>query len=196
MIVVPAECAKDFDHIGHGATGLLADNDEQGQVHNGADDNAPGTAVVLHLAERHPKRETRHRGIVFTLWSGEKLGLVGSSRFVADPPHYLGMAHIAAFREERPDYVRVENAGSGQRDHDSLCIYIGTIPDYATDAVGVKLSGVRGGDVIVEFGGQAIANIYDCTFALDAVRIGEAVQVVVLRDGERLGFSATPQARE
>ena len=30
MIVVPVECAKDFDHIGHGATGLLADNDEQG----------------------------------------------------------------------------------------------------------------------------------------------------------------------
>ena len=50
--------------------------------------------------------------------------------------------------------------------------------------------------MFVEFSKQAIANIYDCTFALDALRIGEAVQVVVLRDGERLGFSATPQARE
>ena len=123
MIVVPAECAKDFDHISHGATGLLADNDEQGRIHNGADGNAPGTAVVLHLAERLPKRETRRRGIVFALWSGEKLGLVGSSRFVADPLHYLGMMHIAAFAtalatdlancEERPDPVREKNTGSG-----------------------------------------------------------------------------------
>ena len=46
--------------------------------------------------------------------------------------------------------------------------------------------------MIVEFSGQAIANIYDYTYMLNAVRIRKAVQVVVLRDGERLGFSATP----
>ena len=41
--------------------------------------------------------------------------------------------------------MRVENAGSGQGDRDSLRTYIGTIPDYATDAAVVKLSGVCGG---------------------------------------------------
>lgn len=92
--------------------------------------------------------------------------------------------------------MRVENAGGGQGGRDSMCAYIGTTPNYSTDAAGVKLSGVCGGDVIVEFGGQVIANIYDCMYALDAVRVGEAVQVVVLRDGERLGFSVTPRARE
>ena len=50
--------------------------------------------------------------------------------------------------------------------------------------------------MFVEFSKQAIANIYDYTYALDAVRVGEAVEVVVLRDGEQLWFSVTPRARE
>lgn len=37
----------------------------------------------------------------------------------------------------------------------------------------------RRGDLIVEFGGQAIANICDYAYAPHAVRIGEAVEVVV-----------------
>ena len=41
--------------------------------------------------------------------------------------------------------MRVENADGGQGGRDSMCAYIGTIPDYATDAASVKLSGVRGG---------------------------------------------------
>lgn len=67
---------------------------------------------------------------------------------------------------------------------------------------GVKLSGVRGaspaekagvkgGDVIVEFAGQKIANIY----ALDAVKIGEPVKMIVERDGQRVTLTVTPEAR-
>ena len=85
--------------------------------------------------------------------------------------------------------------------------YLGTIPDYTTEVKGVKLSGVRGGspaekgglaggDVIVEFGGQKIANIYDYTYALDAVKIGVAVKVVVEREGKRVELTATPEARK
>lgn len=303
-----------YDHIGRGAIGSLADKNEQGEIHNGADDNASGTALVLRLAQllsqasQASQAEARRRGIVFALWSGEELGLVGSSRFVANPPlpldkvvaylnfdmvgrlrdnrlivqgvgssnlwrrlierrnvpagfhltlqddpylptdstafypqnvpvlsfftgshkdynrpsddadtlNYQGMERIATFaaallrdvanRAERPDYVRVERA-AGQGSRDSMRAYLGTVPDYATEAAGVKLSGVRGGgpadkaglrggDVIVEFDGQAIANIYDYTYALDAVRIGKPVRVVVMRDGERLAVSVVPEARE
>jgi S1-C subfamily serine protease len=71
----------------------------------------------------------------------------------------------------------------------------------------VKLSGVRGGspaeqagmkggDVIVELGGQKIANIYDYTYALDAVKIGQPVEIVVLRDGQRVALKVTPEARK
>ncbi len=54
---------------------------------------------------------------------------------------------------------------------------------------------MRGGDGIVEFGGQGIANIYDYTYALDAVKIGEPVEVVVVRRGERVTLRIVPEAR-
>lgn len=109
---------------------------------------------------------------------------------------------------ERPDFARVERSAqqeSGSRE--TLRAYIGSIPDYATEVKGVKLSGVRagspaekgglqGGDVIVEFGKQKIANIYDYTYALDAVKIGEPVGVVVERKGVLTRLNVTPEARK
>ena len=109
--------------------------------------------------------------------------------------------------DERPDYVEVQvSAPAGGGDRDSLRAYLGTIPDYTTDLAGVAISGVRGdgpadkagmrgGDVIVEFAGQRIANIYEYTYALDAVKIGEPVEVVVLRDGDRVTLRIVPEAR-
>ena len=72
----------------------------------------------------------------------------------------------------------------------TTCAYLGTIPDDATEVVGVKLSGVRGGspaekaglkggDIIVGFAGQNVANIYDYTYAHDAVKFGQAIEIVV-----------------
>ena len=72
---------------------------------------------------------------------------------------------------------------------------------------GVKLSGVRGGspaekgglkggDVLLEFAGQKIANIYDYTYALDAEKLGQPVKVVVERDGARVELMVTPEARK
>ena len=48
----------------------------------------------------------------------------------------------------------------------------------------------------MEFGGKKIANIYDYTYAMDAVKIGQPVQVVVLRDGQRVTLTVTPEARK
>ena len=88
-----------------------------------------------------------------------------------------------------------------------LRTYLGTIPDYTTEVKGVKLSGVRaggpaekaglkGGDIIVEFAGQKIANIYDYTYALDAVKIGKPVKMIVERNGQRVTITVTPEARK
>ena len=90
---------------------------------------------------------------------------------------------------------------------ETLRTYLGTIPDYTTEVKGVKLSGVRGaspaekaglkgGDVIVEFAGQKIANIYDYTYALDAVKIGQPVKIIVERDGQAVTLTVTPEARK
>jgi Tol biopolymer transport system component len=304
-----------YDHLGHGESGgAMQRKGEEHAIHPGADDNASGTAAVLELAaalakERAEKPESFRRGILFALWSGEEIGLIGSSQFAERPPvalsnvaayvnfdmvgrlrenklslqgvgsssawrkliekrnvaagfnlslqedpylptdttpfyskgvpvlnfftgshedyhrptdkpdtlNYDGLERISKFARaiiadlakgpERPDYLTVARSDSGGGSRENLRAYLGTIPDYATEVPGVKLSGVRGGgpadkaglkggDIIVEFGGKKIANIYDYTYAMDAVKIGQAVQVVVLRDGQRVTLSVTPEARK
>ncbi len=91
-----------YDHIGHGeAGGSRAVSGEEGQIHNGADDNASGVAVLLELAaslaeERNQAGDhMQQRGIIFAAWSGEEIGLVGSSYFATHAPCPLGQ--IAAY---------------------------------------------------------------------------------------------------
>jgi Tol biopolymer transport system component/Zn-dependent M28 family amino/carboxypeptidase len=134
----------------------------------------------------------------------------------ADKLDYDGLERITKFAralvvdlvkgDERPDYVKVQQS-SQPGGRDNLRVFLGTIPDYATEVVGVKLAGIRGGspaekaglkggDIIVEFGGQKVSNIYDYTYALDAAKIGQAVEIVVLRDGQRVKIAVTPEARK
>lgn len=71
VIVVSAH----YDHVGT----------RNGQIHNGADDNASGTAAVLAMAahfKAHPPRHT----MIFALWDAEEMGLVGARAFVGAPP--------------------------------------------------------------------------------------------------------------
>lgn len=89
-----------------------------------------------------------------------------------------------------------------------LRVFLGTIPDYAeTDVVGVRLAGVapsgpaetaglRRGDTIVEVDGRRIENLYDYTYALEALRVGIPARVTVLRDGERLAIEVIPGSRD
>ena len=79
-----------YDHIGHGGIDSLAHKGEEGQVHNGADDNASGVSTVLELAaalatERETNPQLFKRGVIFALWSGEELGCLGSSYFIDHP---------------------------------------------------------------------------------------------------------------
>lgn len=302
-----------YDHLGHGETGGFARKDEEGKVHPGADDNASGTAALLELAgaisaQASLEKTGFRRGIVFAAWSGEEVGLIGSSHFAEKPPlplsnvvayvnfdmvgrlrdnklnlqgigsspawrkliekrnvaagfnltlqedpylptdttpfypknvpviafftgsheeyhrpadkpdtlNYDGLERITKFARalitdltrdaERPAYAKVEKKdGGGGREQ--LRAYLGTIPDYATEVAGVKLSGTRGGgpadkaglkggDIIVEFAGQKIANIYDYTYAIEAVKIGQPVKIIVLRDGKRVELTVTPEVRK
>ncbi len=105
-----------------------------------------------------------------------------------------------------PDFVRVERTGQagGQM---QIRLYTGTIPDYASEVDGLLLSGVMGGgpaekaglragDIIVELAGQSIANIYDYTYALDLLKVGEPTPVVFTRDGDRRETELIPEVRE
>jgi S1-C subfamily serine protease len=57
-------------------------------------------------------------------------------------------------------------------------------------------AGLKSGDIIVEFGGQKIKNLYDYTYALDAVKIGVPVEMVVQRNGDAVKLTVTPEARK
>lgn len=76
-----------YDHLGWGGHGSLRPNEYV--IHNGADDNASGTVSVLIAARelgRALEREPSHRTVVAALFSGEEVGLAGSSWFVGHPP--------------------------------------------------------------------------------------------------------------
>src|SRR5438105_364796 len=84
-----------YDHLGHGTRGTsLAGKEEAGQIHHGADDNASGTSAVLAIAEKLATTPLR-RNVMFTLWSGEEIGLVGSNAFVMNPP--VPLNQVAAY---------------------------------------------------------------------------------------------------
>ena len=51
-------------------------------------------------------------------------------------------------------------------------------------------------DVIIELAGRKIENIYDYTFAIDALKIGEPVKVVVDRNGKKVELKVTPRSRQ
>ena len=75
-----------YDHLGHGEDGnsLHPNASTAKQIHNGADDNASGTAGVLQLAERIKKEKLKKYNYLFLHFSGEELGLFGSKAFVND----------------------------------------------------------------------------------------------------------------
>ncbi len=130
---------------------------------------------------------------------------VASKIDVADEARVVDFAErIARAIADRPDrltYVRsapprqmAQGEGQGA--------YFGSIPDMsAGDVVGVRLmgvspgspadkAGVRKGDVVVEFGGMEVKDLYQYTDALRAHKPGDEVNVVVERDGKRLTLAA------
>ena len=73
-----------FDHLGYGE-----DNNSRhtgdAAIHNGADDNASGTAALLELSRMLKKSGPRNHNYAFVAFSGEELGLYGSRYFTENP---------------------------------------------------------------------------------------------------------------
>jgi len=298
-----------FDHLGVGDRGnSLADKDEQGMIHFGADDNASGVAALLDMARRLAKTPAPVN-TALAFWSGEEIGLLGSTRFIesgvlpsesvrayinfdmvgrmsegklnlqsvgsspdwprlieqtnvvagldvtlqndpylptdstafyqagipaihfftgshedyhrpsdtADMLNYDGLEEVVGFAtlltrkisqlDAGLEYAKVERTRESGTDRDTVRAYTGTIPNYTEEIDGLLLSGVVGGgpadqaglqkgDVIVKFGEREIANIYDYTFALDVAKIGEPLEIIYVRDGEKHTTTLTPTSRK
>ena len=128
--------------------------------------------------------------------------------------HLLDLVSNIALRidtaPDRPTYVAVENpnphagtpSGGG-----GYGPYFGSIPDFGQIENGVRFSdvkpgspaakaGFQAGDVLIQFGDKAIKNLYDFTDALRRSKIGDKVQVTVLRDGKQVTASVTLEQRK
>lgn len=310
VIVVGAH----YDHLGMGGEGSLSPDETA--VHNGADDNASGTAALLQIASGLMAGPPPDRSVLFIAFTGEERGLWGSAHFVAEPTVDLenvvamlnldmvgrvvddqitvfgvgtarewdeivdganaemanplivstapdgygpsdhssfygqGIPVLHFFSNTHEDYHRpsddwekinvgglervsglaagiVRRLASGGEEQIALTPvaqerpappsqsssttsgygpYLGTIPDMTPRDFGVRLTGVRegspaaeagiqGGDVVVEFDGDPVADIYAYTYALQAHSVGDEVAIVVERDGERVTVRATLEER-
>ena len=76
-----------YDHLGLGGFGSL-DPDSAGKIHNGADDNASGAAMLIQIAARLAQSPPA-RTVLFIAFSGEELGLLGSAHYVRQPLYPL-----------------------------------------------------------------------------------------------------------
>ncbi|WP_435578949.1 M28 family peptidase [Gilvibacter sp.] len=72
-----------YDHLGMGSEGSL--HRGEAAIHNGADDNASGVAIMLNLAKKVQDSAMTKNNYLFIAFSGEELGLLGSNFFVKNP---------------------------------------------------------------------------------------------------------------
>lgn len=70
-----------YDHLGYNEYGGSLYRGEEKQIHNGADDNASGVALMLNLAAKL-KNANKGNNYLFMSFSGEEMGLLGSNFFV------------------------------------------------------------------------------------------------------------------
>lgn len=74
-----------FDHLGYGEDGNSMLRTGEKLIHNGADDNASGTAALIELARLLKNSKIRNTNFLFIAFSGEELGLYGSKYFADNP---------------------------------------------------------------------------------------------------------------
>ncbi len=76
-----------YDHLGLGGPGSGSRMPDTTAIHNGADDNASGTAMVMALARAMAIEGNRpRRSMIFAAFSAEEIGLLGSKYFNSNPP--------------------------------------------------------------------------------------------------------------
>ncbi|GIV27710.1 MAG: aminopeptidase [Bacteroidia bacterium] len=79
-----------YDHLGLGHDYNSLEPEPEGKIHNGADDNASGTAGVLELARYFSQnKQFKEYNILFMAFSGEELGLLGSKKWTENPNYPL-----------------------------------------------------------------------------------------------------------
>ncbi|MGN6437986.1 MAG: M20/M25/M40 family metallo-hydrolase [Agriterribacter sp.] len=74
-----------YDHLGYGEDSNSLQRNAGGQIHNGADDNASGTAALIELGRLLKKSKAKNNNYLLIAFSGEELGLFGSKYYTEHP---------------------------------------------------------------------------------------------------------------
>ena len=107
-----------YDHLGYGSEGSLHRGDKE--IHNGADDNASGVAVMLDLAGKL-KTANSSNNYLFMAFSGEEMGLLGSNYFTKNATLDLNKANYM---------INMDMVGRLKQDS-TLAVYgVGTSPRW------------------------------------------------------------------
>lgn len=109
---------------------------------------------------------------------------------------------------DRPGFVVVQEKtqAGGVSSGGGYGPWFGSIPDFGQNEKGVKFSdvrpgspaakaGLKGGDIMIQFGDRKIDNLYDFTDALQRHKVGDVLDVTVLRDGKPLTVSVKLEQR-
>lgn len=112
-----------YDHLGLGHDHNSLDANPTGQIHNGADDNASGTAGVLELARYYAGNTEKEKyNFLFICFSGEELGLIGSKKFCDAPTIDLAKVNFM---------INMDMIGRFNDSTNTLIVYgVGTAPDW------------------------------------------------------------------
>lgn len=124
-----------YDHLGLGHDHNSLDANPEGKIHNGADDNASGTAGVLELARYYASnKKTEPYNFLFICFSGEELGLLGSKKWCEKPDMDLGKINYM---------VNMDMIGRLSDSTKKIIVYgVGTSPVFVPiiDSISSKLS--------------------------------------------------------
>ena len=145
------------DHLGRGVTGSsLAQAGEVGRIHYGADDNASGVAGIVLLAQEWSKQVRAGKlkpkqNIIFAVWSGEEIGLLGSTHFSKRTTEkisaYLNMDMIGRLR----DNLIIQGVASAKEwsplfekvaARTSVPLSLGADPYVPSDAMAFYMAGI------------------------------------------------------
>jgi Tol biopolymer transport system component len=133
-----------YDHLGFGGPGSLAP--ESNDPHNGADDNASGTAAILEAARTLAERRGElARDIWVVAFSGEESGLLGSTAFTRNPTGGLALESLVAMlnldmvgrvRQNQLTVLGVDSATAWRGMVEPACAAVGFVCAQSGDGYG------------------------------------------------------------
>ncbi len=136
----------------------------------------------------------------------EKLNYDGEQRIAK---YVYAIAKDVQSKTDRPQFAKAgptASTATGAGDGRGFSVTLGVVPDYSATVEGMKIDGTRdggpaekagllAGDVITKFAEKKVVNIYDYMGILGGLKVGDVVEIEVLRDGKPMRFSATMQKR-